>query len=168
MRERMFLMAYRRELAQRIVFPSPTNWLVLPPGYEGSRQVALKVLNGHLEKAHDYIDPPAVNPKLAQAVTAEDAIGDLPPIYARQQLASGDLRRGARRFDQAVLYDRRRKMSPYAQSMRAWPGFEASDALKGFGRAPRHGPRAAGGSPAAWATLPRRRPLPKPATPRPG
>lgn len=130
MRERMFLMAYRRELAQPVTFPAPANWLVLPPGYEGSRQVALKVLNGHLEKAHDYIDPPAANPKLPRAVTAEDAIGDLPPIYARDQLASGDLRRGARRFDQALLYDRRRKVSAYAQLMRSWPGFEAPDALK--------------------------------------
>ncbi len=130
MRERMFLIAYRRELAQRVTFPAPTNWLVLPPGYEGSRAVALKVLNGHIEKAHDYIDPPAANRKLPPAVTAEQAIGDLPAIYARQQLASGDLRRGARRFDQALLYDRRRKMSSYAQLMRAWPGFEAPVALK--------------------------------------
>src|ERR1700688_2640433 len=120
MGERMFLIAYRREFAQRVTFPVPTNWLVLPPGYEGSRQVALKVLNGHLEKAHDYIEPPAASPNLPPAVTAEDAIGDLPPIYARQQLASGGLRRGARRFDQALLYDRRRKVSSYAQSMRTW------------------------------------------------
>ena len=43
MRERMFLIAYRRELADRVMFPDPTHWLVLPPGYEGSRAVALKV-----------------------------------------------------------------------------------------------------------------------------
>ena len=46
MRERMFLIAYRRELADSVTFPEPTHWLVLPPGYEGSRAVALKVLNG--------------------------------------------------------------------------------------------------------------------------
>jgi DNA (cytosine-5)-methyltransferase 1 len=130
MRERMFLIAYRRELEQRIVFPEPTNWLVLPPGYDGSRAVALKVLNGLLGGAHDYIDPPPANPKLPPAITAEEAIGDLPPIYARDQLASGELRRGARRFDQALLYDRRRKVSAYAQAMREWPGFEAPPGLK--------------------------------------
>jgi DNA (cytosine-5)-methyltransferase 1 len=63
-------------------------------------------------------------------VTAEEAIGDLPPIYARQQIASGELRRGARRFDLVLPYDRRRKVSSYAQSMRAWPGFEAPDGLR--------------------------------------
>ena len=124
-RERMFLLAYRNEIADRIVFPDPTNWLVLPPGYEGSRAVALKVLNGNLQDAHDYIAPPAAEPKLPPAVTAEQALGDLPPIYARQQLADGDLRRGARRFDQHLAYDLRRKVSAYGRLMRSWPGFEA-------------------------------------------
>jgi DNA (cytosine-5)-methyltransferase 1 len=130
MRERMFLIAYRRELEQRVIFPEPTHWLVLPPGYEGSRAVALKVLNGLFGEAHDYLDPPRAHPKLPPAITAEGAIGDLPPIYARDQLASGELRRGARRFDQALLYDRRRKVSAYALTMREWPGFEAPPGLK--------------------------------------
>jgi DNA (cytosine-5)-methyltransferase 1 len=125
MRERMFLIAYRREMADRILFPEPTNWLVLPPGYEGSRAVALKVLNGLLRQAHDYKDAPVATPSLSPAVTAEEALSDLPPIYARQELAAGELRRGARRFDQPVLYDRRRKVSAYGRLMRSWPSFEA-------------------------------------------
>lgn len=128
MRERMFLVAYRREIADRVSFPEPTNWLVLPPGYEGSRAVALKVLNGHLKEAHDYHEPPSASPKLPPAVTAEQALGDLPAIYAREELATGHLRRGARRFDENVPYDRRRKISPYVRLMRSWPGFEAPDA----------------------------------------
>jgi DNA (cytosine-5)-methyltransferase 1 len=127
MRERMFLIAYRREISDRVSFPEPTNWLVLPPGYDGSRAVALKVLNGQLNSAADYIEPPVANPKLPRAVTAEQAIGDLPLILARQQLASGDLKRGARRFDQPLPYGRRRSMSTYARLMRSWPGFEASE-----------------------------------------
>ncbi|HVZ06570.1 DNA cytosine methyltransferase [Rhodopila sp.] len=127
MRERMFLVAYRREIADRVSFPEPSNWLVLPPGYEGSRAVALKVLNGHLEEAHDYHEPPIASLKLPPAVTAEQALGDLPPIYARDQLAAGDLRRGARRFDQNVPYDGRRKISAYARLLRSWPGFEAPE-----------------------------------------
>lgn len=127
MRERMFLVAYRREIADRVSFPEPSNWLVLPPGYEGSRAVALKVLNGHLEEAHDYHEPPIASPKLPPAVTAEQALGDLPSIYARDQLAAGDLRRGARRFDQNVPYDGRRKISAYARLLRSWPGFEAPE-----------------------------------------
>jgi DNA (cytosine-5)-methyltransferase 1 len=126
MRERMFLIAYRVELAQRVTFPRPTNWLVLPPGYEGSRAVALKVLNGHVPTAHDYIEPPVARPDLPPAVTAEEALADLPPINARQQLATGKLKRGARRFDRPVPYDRPlAKVSSYARLMRSWPGFEA-------------------------------------------
>jgi DNA (cytosine-5)-methyltransferase 1 len=49
MRERMFLIAYRHELATKVSFPSPTNYLVLPPGYEGSRSVALKTLRNLLD-----------------------------------------------------------------------------------------------------------------------
>ncbi len=127
MRERMFLVAYRNEVADQVAFPDPSHWLVLPPGYEGSRAVALKVLNGHMEEAHDYSEPPAAKPHLTPAVTAEQALGDLPPIYAREELASGTLRRGARRFDEPVPYDRRRKISAYGHLMRSWPGFEAPE-----------------------------------------
>ena len=77
-----------------------------------------------------FVGRSPANPKLPPATTAEEAIGDLPPIYARDQLASGELRRGAPRFDQALLYDRRRKVSVYAQAMREWPGFEAPPGLK--------------------------------------
>lgn len=127
MRERMFLVAYRREIANSVSFPEPTNWLVLPPGYEGSRAVALKVLNGHIEEAHDYHEPTLASPELPPAVTAEQALGDLPPIFARKELAAGLLRRGARRFDKIIPYDRRCKVSAYASLMRSWPGFEAPE-----------------------------------------
>jgi DNA (cytosine-5)-methyltransferase 1 len=131
MRERMFLVGYRRELECPIVFPEPTHWVDLPPGYEGSRSVALKLmssagLEGH---AFDYVEPPEAAPYLPAAVTAEEAMGDLPPIDAREQLRLGELRRGARRFDQPVPYDRRRRASDYARKMRTWPGFEAPEAL---------------------------------------
>ena len=124
-RERMFLMAYRREIAGRVSFPAPTHWLLVPPGYEGSRAVALKVLNGLLLRAHSYIEPPAADPDSPPAVTAEQALADLPPIHARQHLAAGKLKRGARRFDCTVPYDRRRTVSSYARMMRSWRGFEA-------------------------------------------
>src|SRR6185312_15908625 len=56
MRERMFLIAYRSEIASVVSFPSPTHWVDLPPGYEGSRSVALKLLEGL--DAHSYVEPP--------------------------------------------------------------------------------------------------------------
>lgn len=125
MRERMFLVAYRQEVTQRVSFPQPECWLVLPPGYEGSRAVALKFLDGIVGAAHHYVEPPRASPGLRTPVTAEEAIGDLPPIYAREELASGALHRGARRFEESTPYDRRRRQSSYAQLMRSWPGYSA-------------------------------------------
>jgi DNA (cytosine-5)-methyltransferase 1 len=131
MRERMFLIGYRPELEHPITFPKPTHWVDLPPGYEGSRSVALKLLGvgGLTSEAFHYVTPPEAMPNLLPAVTAEQAIGDLPVIDARELLRSGELRRGARRFDKPVSYDRRRRISEYAKLMRTWPGFEARETL---------------------------------------
>ncbi|NUO74757.1 MAG: DNA cytosine methyltransferase [Lysobacter sp.] len=124
MRERMFLIAYRRELGVRASFPAPSHWLVLPPGYEGSRSVALKTLKNLVGDAHSYIAPPAATPDLPPAVTAEDALADLPAINARELLATGKISRGARRFDSPVSYGRK-KPSTYGELMRTWKGHEA-------------------------------------------
>ena len=127
MRERLFLIGYRREIANRVTFPEPTHWVELPPGYEGSRAVALKLLRGTdaPEDAFDYVAPPEAREGLRPAITAMEAMGDLPPIDARAQVRSGELRRGARRFDKPVAWDHRRRVSNYARMMRTWPGFEA-------------------------------------------
>lgn len=131
MRERMFLIAYHHEIAETVTFPEPTHWIDLPPGYEGSRQVAVKLLSrgSMLEDAHRYVDPPVATDELLPAVTAEDAIGDLPEIDARALMREGELKRGARRFDKAIPYDDNRTVSAYARSMKGWPGFEAWDAI---------------------------------------
>lgn len=130
MRERMFLIGYRKELGVKVSFPKPTNWLVLPPGYEGSRSVALKTLRSLLNEAHAYIEPPAAAKTLPPAVTAEDALSDLPAINARELLAIGAIVRGARRFDIPVSYGIK-KPSGYAVKMRNWPGHEApADGLR--------------------------------------
>ena len=131
MRERMFLIAYRREIAESVTFPAPTHWIDLPPGYEGSRRVALKVLqrNNMFGAANNYIDPPKATDALPPAVTAEEAIGELPEIDARKLMRKGILKRGARRFNQPIPYDDRRTASDYARVMRAWPGFEAGEEL---------------------------------------
>lgn len=124
MRERMFLIAYRRELGVQVSFPAPSHWLVLPPGYEGSRSVALKTLKKLVGDAHSYIAPPAAFSDLPPAVTAEDALADLPAINARELLAAGKIARGARRFDSPVSYGRK-KPSAYGELMRTWKGHEA-------------------------------------------
>lgn len=129
MRERMILIAYRREVADVVTFPDPTHFIDLPPGYEGTRSVALKFLDSECaDDAHRYIHAPKAARSLPPAITAEDALGDLPAIDARKLLKSGALRRGARRFDDPMLYDKE-PHTAYARLMRTWPGFEAPPAL---------------------------------------
>ncbi|MDP9323479.1 MAG: DNA cytosine methyltransferase, partial [Acidobacteriota bacterium] len=48
MRERMFLIAYHRDLGTEVTFPQPTHWLDLPAGYTGTRQVALQLMKHDL------------------------------------------------------------------------------------------------------------------------
>ena len=130
-RERMFLIAYRREIGASVSFPKPTHWVDLPPGYEGSRRVALKVVsNGDMfAPAHSYIAPPKATAALPPSVTAEEAIGDLPQIDARTLMRTGVLKRGARRFDTLMPYGEGHPVSEYARSMRRWSGFEAEDGI---------------------------------------
>lgn len=126
-RERMFLIAYRREITENVCFPEPTHWIDLPPGYEGSRRVALKALSNRdmFAQAHHYVDPTQATDDLPPAVTAEEAIGDLPEIDARELMRKGILKRGARRLNELTPYDQSRFISDYARSMKSWPGFES-------------------------------------------
>lgn len=127
MRERMFLIAYRKEMGIKTPsFPRPTHCHELPSGYEGSRAVALKLLSGLYSGAHDYLEPPGPKGKAKSAVTAHEAIGDLPAIDARKELAAGRLKRGTRRFDLPLMpYDPKRPVSNYASMMKEWSGFSA-------------------------------------------
>jgi DNA (cytosine-5)-methyltransferase 1 len=132
MRERMFLIAIRAELVDEISFPKPTHWIDLPPGYEGSRAVALKLLNDTDTHGPDAYFRPAPEPTadLPATVTAEEALRDLPVIDARAELAAGTLKRGARKFDQPLLWNGERRLSAYGRLMRGWPGYEATGQVR--------------------------------------
>lgn len=124
MRDRVFLIAYRNELSIDVKFPKATNHMVLPPGYDGTRSVAYKLIDlfdsGHFVEADhgdDSLPPP---------VSCQQAIGDLPPITLHLE---GKLRRGARRLDELIPYDKRRSLSKYAKLMRTWKGFENREGL---------------------------------------
>lgn len=122
MRERMILVAYRHEIADDVSFPEPTHHMDLPSGYASSRQVALKLLRGGLlNEAHGYVAPRDAGEALPPAVTARDALSDLPPITGH---LDGTISRGARRFDTVVPYPKRKVLGGYATLMRSWPGFE--------------------------------------------
>ena len=121
MRERMILIAFRRELKVDVTFPMPTHFTSLPRGYVSSRQVALKLLkNGRLGDAQGYVPAEEANEDLKPAVTAAEALGDLPPITEHLQ---GKLKRGARKFDQLLPYPVAME-TDYSRLMRSWPGFE--------------------------------------------
>ena len=131
MRDRAFLIAIRKELVTEIKFPSPSHWIDLPSGYDGSRAVALKLLrhNDLLNPDEFWKDPPAASPSLPGAISAKEAMHDLPPIDARAELAAGKLRRSARRFDTPLPYPTVSHITDYARSMREWPGFQAAPTL---------------------------------------
>lgn len=122
MRERMILIAWRKELTEMVSFPEPTHFVELPPGYAGSRQVALKLLkDGDFgRKAPGYVPRPEPSPDLPAAVTAEDALADLPKITAHLE---GKITKGARRFDELTPYDDA-SVEGYARVMREWEGYE--------------------------------------------
>jgi DNA (cytosine-5)-methyltransferase 1 len=127
MRERMFLVAFIKELNPRIFFPAPTHFHELPRGYEGSRQVALKTLNLHRfsllpNEASNFIQMQQPNINLKPAVTAREAIQDLPPMTLHIE---GKLKRGARYLDTMIQYPKHLKISQYAHKMRHWIGFES-------------------------------------------
>lgn len=127
MRERMFLIAYARELKPAVSFPSPMHWVDLPKGYEGSRQVALKSLKLDLfSQTTFYTEPPKASSDLPPAVTAREAIGDLPAITLHLE---GKLKRGARRFNEKIPCPADTHISAYAHKMRDWPGFESKDGV---------------------------------------
>lgn len=126
MRERMILVAFRRELGVDVSFPAPTHFMHLPSGYAGSRQVALKLLKGdRLGSAQGYVPATIPSAGLKPAVTAEDALRDLPVITEHLR---GELRRGARRFDRLARYSGP-PVSEYAHQMRQWSSFENEEGV---------------------------------------
>lgn len=127
MRERMFLIALAGELRQPVTMPAPTHQHKLPPGYEGTRAVALKMLGNDLTGGYAtrFQRAPEGSNDLPMAVTAREALSDLPPITLHLE---GKLRRGARRFDEFVRY-RSEPHFGYAQLVRQWPGFESPEGV---------------------------------------
>jgi DNA (cytosine-5)-methyltransferase 1 len=117
MRDRVFLIAYRRDLGASVRFPAATRHLVLPRGYQGTRAVALK------HTGPGFVPADLGTPDMPGPVTAREAIGDLPPIDG------ASVRRGARRFQDLMPYASA-PHSDYAAQMRAWPGFEGGEGVR--------------------------------------
>lgn len=122
MRDRVFLIAYRRELRAKVRFPKASNHMVLPPGYAGTRAVALRYVD--LIGGAGYVQPDLGDESLPGPVTAEDAIGDLLPIKGTS------VKRGARRFTELVGYRSSDRITRYQAAMREWPGFASKGGVK--------------------------------------
>jgi DNA (cytosine-5)-methyltransferase 1 len=121
MRDRVFLLAYRKELGVTVRFPRATRFMRLPRGYAGTRAVALKYVD--LFGGAGYVAADTGDESLPGPVTAREAIGDLPPIR-------GDsVKRGARRFADLSCYAAAEDFSAYATTMRRWPGFPAGEGV---------------------------------------
>lgn len=131
MRERMFLIAYTEELGMSVSFPEPSHWVDLPAGYQGSRQVALRAVTPDMfshQRTSFYVPPPEPSQLLHPAVTAQEALGDLPPITLHLE---NKLKRGVKRVDQYTPYLENASLSPYGTLMRSWPGFEETNGFTG-------------------------------------
>ena len=120
MRMRCFLVAIHRRADARPSLPAPTHRHSLPPGYRGTKDVALRHLTLFSESHYVEVGRPA--PDAPRAVTAREAIGDLPVI--REHLRGG-LRKAPRRFTTPVELPEVQRISHYARLVRNWPQFES-------------------------------------------
>lgn len=122
MRERFILFAYHADLNVTPDFPEPTRRVEFPSGYQGTRDVALKVVKsgGLFADGTRFLPTPVASVGLPGPVTTADAIADLPNITSH---LDGTMRGGARRFNRAVGYRRGVRPSSYALELRNWPGF---------------------------------------------
>jgi DNA (cytosine-5)-methyltransferase 1 len=126
MRDRLFMIGIHESVGCEPLFPSPSHWIDLPTGYHGTRAVAMNGVAPDLFSAPGgFLDPPHPDRGLPPAVTAEDALSDLPPITLHLE---GRLKRGARRFVDLAEYESK-PTSVFAKLMREWPGYEACEGV---------------------------------------
>ncbi|QEM67410.1 DNA cytosine methyltransferase [Geobacter sp. FeAm09] len=128
-RERMILVGYHRETGLIPQFPVPTHHVVLPRGYEGTKNTARKVLIRHGSDHHVYISDPS--PTLPAATTAREALADLPSIYALNLFQKGHLKRGRKDPAEPCIYTSQEPTTKWSRLMRHWDGFGTTDHTTG-------------------------------------
>lgn len=127
MRERVFIIAVHKQLDAKIEFPIPTHHLDLPKGYHGSRSVALKVIKSQSENKY-FINPPEPFESSKVALTAKDALSDLPKITFHLR---NKLKRAAHKLNFEIPYEKECETNEYQKLMRFWPGFESRGSVSG-------------------------------------
>jgi DNA (cytosine-5)-methyltransferase 1 len=136
-RERMFLIGVHKDLDQTVLFPSPTHFSILPSGYEGTRATARKLIPQALTSGpqavhnHCWISDPSIEDGLPSATSANEALADLPPIYALDLLDAGQISRGRKDPAEPVHYTSNAPTTAWSRLMRQWPNFGTSDQTTG-------------------------------------
>jgi DNA (cytosine-5)-methyltransferase 1 len=75
-----------------------------------------------------FMDPPEPQENQSlPAITAQDALSDLPRIH---DASAQKLGKGPRRFDTLVPYPAKDSLTPYQTMMRKWSGFEAGEGIR--------------------------------------
>ncbi len=120
MRTRCFLVGIHRLAEEEPRLPLPTHRHDLPVGYRGTNDVALRHVD--LFKRAHFVEVSATSKPLPRAVTAREAIGDLPRIT--EHLSAGT-RKAPQRLNKPIELANMTEISGYARLMRTWPGFES-------------------------------------------
>jgi DNA (cytosine-5)-methyltransferase 1 len=119
MRTRCFLVGIHRDLDCVPAMPAPSHVHQLPVGYKGSVEVALKHINPLFDK--HYVSAPGATRRSDPAVTAKEAIGDLPAITDH---LGGKWRKTPQRLNTPIPMASPAH-STFAAKMREWDGFES-------------------------------------------
>ncbi len=120
MRMRCFLVGVHRSAQFIPSLPNPTHYHELPAGYRGTRDVALKHLN-LFERSH-FVELPPPSRKFPKAVTAKEAISDLPKLT---QHLKGNAKKTPQRLNNPEPMPEAKRLTGYAKLMRQWPGYES-------------------------------------------
>jgi len=128
-RERMILVGFHRDSGIKPTFPKPTHHVVLPQGYEGTKNTARQVIKRQGSDHHRFVIDPGAS--LPPATTAMEALADLPPIYALEMFNRGELRRGMKNPLEPVHYTSPKPSSAYSRLMREWYGFVTKETTTG-------------------------------------
>ena len=139
-RLRFILIAFLKEMHIKPNFPQPTHRADIPIGYQYNRAVALKMLEPAQKKIANqkelfdiqlangfFVEPGEPDEKLPQAVSAQEALEDLPLLYEH---LNREKRHIVRAFDKQLPYRNNVQLSEFATQMREWPSFEAGKSIR--------------------------------------
>lgn len=125
-RERVFIVGFHESLGVVPKFPRPSHSFDLPPGYHGSRCVAMKPILDSGRDCEWYVELTEDSASSQKAISCYEALSDLPMIVNHLK---GDIAKGPRRLDELVPYSSQEALSSYASLMRNWPGFSTKSAV---------------------------------------